>query len=166
MANRSLPFHDSFFDLFEKQIIEKWEAKEFIVKVLEGKSQTTGNKQQIYHGINVLVQCGYLRKMINPRKSSNFLYSETYRVIDYRNKKNQEKMEEALVEKLEVIKTNISIKNQEVSFITKLKNEYPTISGQIDIFEQEHHNELSSLMTQKNLIKRIMDRFEINYSEN
>ena len=35
-------------------------------------------------------------------------------------------------------KTNISIKNREVSFLIKLSSKYPAIDNQIDIFEEEY----------------------------
>ena len=62
MSNRSLPFYSKFFGTFEKYQIEDWEAKDFIANVLGNHLNTAENKQKVYQGIGVLVQCGYLKK--------------------------------------------------------------------------------------------------------
>lgn len=165
MSNRLLPFYSKFFNTFEKHTIEKWEAKDFILNVLDKHLRTTQNKQRIYRGINVLVDCGYLKKAINPQKKNTFLYSEAERLIDYRCAKKQENIAKALNEKMDYVQENIVKKNFEVDFINGLKDEYPKIASQLDIIEQEHIDSLNDLTTQQNVIKSLMNRFDISHEE-
>ncbi|WP_111884412.1 hypothetical protein [Acinetobacter sp. CFCC 11171] len=162
MSNRLLPFYSKFFNTFEKHTIEKWEAKDFILNVLDEHLRTTQNKQRIYQGINVLVNCGYLKKVINPRKKNTYLYSEAERLSDYRSTKKQENIAKALSEKMDFVQESIVKKNFEVDFINGLKDEYPKIASQLDIIEQEHIDSLNNLTTQQNVIKSLMSRFSIN----
>ena len=67
----------------------------------------------------MLVQCGYLKRTINPKKKSTFLYSETEAVTDYRRSKNQENMAMALKEKMDAVQGNIMKKHIEVNFISE-----------------------------------------------
>ena len=55
MSKRVLPFYNRFFDLFERLVIEQWEAKTFINNVLSEDLINDENKKKIYKGINVLV---------------------------------------------------------------------------------------------------------------
>jgi hypothetical protein len=165
MSNRLLPFYSKFFNTFEKHTIEKWEAKDFILNVLDKHLRTTQNKQRIYRGINVLVDCGYLKKAINPQKKNTFLYSEAERLIDYRFAKKQENIAKALNEKMDYVQESIVKKNFEVDFINGLKDEYPKIASQLDIIEQEHIDSLNDLTTQQNVIKSLMNRFDISHEE-
>ena len=165
MSNRLLPFYSKFFNTFEKHTIEKWEAKDFILNVLDKHLRTTQNKQRIYRGINVLVDCGYLKKAINPQKKNTFLYSEAERLIDYRFAKKQENIAKALNEKMDYVQESIVKKNFEVDFINGLKDEYAKIASQLDIIEQEHIDSLNDLTTQQNVIKSLMNRFDISHEE-
>ena len=58
MSKRVLPFYNRFFDLFERLVIEQWEAKTFINNVLSEDLINDENKKKIYKGINVLYKCG------------------------------------------------------------------------------------------------------------
>lgn len=161
MSNRSLPFYSNFFGTFEKYTIEEWEAKDFITNVLGSDLNTEKNKQKVYQGINVLVHCGYLKKTVNPNKKSTFLYSETNKITDYRSSKNQENIAKALNEKMDAVQGSIMKKHIEVNFITELKDEYPNIASQLITIEKEHIKNLDDLTTQQNVIKNLMNRFDI-----
>lgn len=110
----------------------------------------------------MLVQCGYLKRTINPKKKSTFLYSETEAVTDYRRSKNQENMAMALKEKMDAVQGNIMKKHIEVNFISELKDEYPNIANQLISIEQEHIKSLDNLTTQQNVIKNLMNRFDVD----
>ena len=138
MSNRSLPFYSKFFCTFEKYTIEDWDAKDFIANVLGNHLNTAKNKQKVYQGISVLVQCGYLKKAVNPNKKSTFLYSETDKITDYRCSKNQENIAKALNEKMKVVQDSIMKKHIEIDFIIELKVEYPNIADKLIFIEKEH----------------------------
>lgn len=154
MSNHSLPFYSKFFGTFEKYTIEEWEAKDFIANVLGNHLNTEKNKQKVY-------QCGYLKRTINANKKSTFLYSETNKITDYRCSKNQENIAKALNEKMDAVQGSIIKKHIEVNFITGLKDEYPNIASQLITFEKEHIKNLDDLTTQQNVIKNLMNRFDI-----
>ena len=110
----------------------------------------------------MLVDCEYLKKVINPRKKNTYLYSEAERLSDYRSTKKQENIAKALSEKMDSVQESIVKKNFEVDFINGLKDEYPKIASQLDIIEQEHIHSLNNLTIQQNVIKSLMSRFSIN----
>ena len=109
MSNRTLPFYSSFFNTFEKHVIDKWEAKDFITNILERHPHTSRNKQKVYQGINVLIQCGYLKRTVNPRKKNTFLYTETEEILNYRSSKSQENIAKALNEKMNIVQEHILV---------------------------------------------------------
>lgn len=54
MSKRVLPFYNRFFDLFDlfdRLVIEEWEAKTFINNVLSEDLINDENKKKIYKGI-------------------------------------------------------------------------------------------------------------------
>ncbi|GEM_PF-4670447 len=110
----------------------------------------------------MLVQCGYLERTINPNKKNTFLYSETNKITDYRSSKNQENIAKALNEKMDAVQGSIMKKYIEVNFISELKDEYPNIASQLITIEKEHIKNLDDLTTQQNVIKNLMNRFDIN----
>lgn len=162
MSKRILPFYSRFFDLFEKLIIEQWEAKDFIKNVLSEDLINDENKKKIYKGINVLYKCGYLTRKKNPKNNKVFLYTETQPIVDYRVEKINEKIEKALKEKMSTISDSLDTKSKEAVFISELKAEYPEIARQIDVIQQEHLQILNDLSTKKNVIKKLMQHFNVS----
>lgn len=53
MSKRVLPFYNRFFDLFDRLVIDEWEAKTFINNVLSEDLINDENKKKIYKGIRV-----------------------------------------------------------------------------------------------------------------
>ena len=162
MSKRVLPFYNRFFDLFERLVIEQWEAKTFINNVLSEDLINDENKKKIYKGINVLYKCGYLTRKKNPKNSKVFLYTEAQPIVDYRAKKINEKIEKVLKEKMNIISDSLNTKSKEALFISELKAEYPEIACQIDVIQQEHLQILNDLSTKKNVIKKLMQHFNIS----
>ncbi|AMW78835.1 hypothetical protein AMD27_08060 [Acinetobacter sp. TGL-Y2] len=62
---------------------------------------------------------------------------------------------------MDAVQGSIIKKHIEVNFITGLKDEYPNIASQLITFEKEHIKNLDDLTTQQNVIKNLMNRFDI-----
>lgn len=161
MSNRSLPFYDDFFEIFEKYTIEKWEAKKFIEYILNSSNQTQKNRQHIYNGIHILVECRYLKRIVNPKKRNTYLYSELARLTDYRSAKKLEKIESVMNEKSIILSKNINSRNKELEFIHQIKIDHPDIASQLDKIEQNHIQDLNNLQTHKRMIDKIMQHFNL-----
>lgn len=165
MSKRVLPFYNQFFELFEKDTIQGWEIKDFTKKVLSENLITEENKKKVYKGVMVLYKCGYLTRKKNPKNSKVFLYTENQAIVDYRTEKLNEKIEKALREKMSIILNSLNEKNKEAIFINELKNEYPDIAGEIDVVQKENDQILRDLSTKKNVIKQLMQHFDISEIE-
>ena len=160
MSGRTLPLYNDFFKTFQNYTIENWEAKKFIEYVLMPHSQNIKNRQKVYNGIHLLVKCGYLTKVSNPRQKGTYLYSETHRITDYRSTKTLESIETILNGKLEDLSNNINAYYTEIEFIRQIKSEHPDIASQLEPIENDKLLNLDSLIIKKKLIDNLQIYFK------
>ncbi|MDU2407036.1 hypothetical protein [Acinetobacter junii] len=62
---------------------------------------------------------------------------------------------------MDVVQNSIMKKHIEVDFISELKDEYPNIADKLISIEKEHIKSLNDLSTQQNVIKNLMNHFDI-----
>lgn len=160
MAQFILPFYKEFFLMIEKNEIFQWEAKKIIDEIVDKKIAASSIKQKVYRGINILVQCGYLTREINPKNKRTFLYTETMKSKKYREVKINEKMKILFNTKLTDVIEKIDSKNSELFFIEKIIDEYPFTKSMLENICTTESDNLRKLNVHKNVLSKLIDRLD------
>lgn len=154
-----LPLYNDFMDIFENHEVKNWQAKNFweVMKfnIPDGSQKF---KRQMYTGLKVLLTCEYLK--IDSTRSSKqlFIYNETPRLEELRNRYKNEKLttifsskKTALIELIEEKEENIKFINDLVSADNSLERYFIDI---IKMLEKDIRKFKSNIKLMDEIINR------------
>lgn len=82
MSKLTLPFYREFFEILESNEILNWRANDFVQAIFEKrKNMGDQDRQLIYRGLVILVECKYLKREKKPRTIG---YTDIVRPYDLR----------------------------------------------------------------------------------
>src|SRR5690606_38511519 len=117
----SLPLYNDFMKVFDNNRIISWRAKNFW-NAMEINPCFDKNKirRQMYAGLKILVICEYLKIDTSRSSKKVFVYSETERLEELRNKYKNEKLNVIFSDKKKALLDEIEEKEANINFINNL----------------------------------------------
>lgn len=153
----NLPLYDEFLKIFINHKIINWQAKHFWEKM--GASQhnrTIHRKSLMYVGLRVLLRCKYLE--IDEVKSSkkSFIYKETPKLDELRDKYIKRKLEAIFEVKKNDFLNQIQNKENNIKFIESILLEDETLEKYFINHKEKLENDIKNIKSNIKFMDSIM----------
>ncbi|WP_407480138.1 hypothetical protein [Acinetobacter baumannii] len=108
MSKLFLPFCHEFFEILESNEILNWRASDFVQAIFDKrKNMGDQDRQLIYRGLTILVECKYLKREKKADNNRIYSYSEAPRLKVHKENVQQEKIKEVLLTEQNIIEKSL-----------------------------------------------------------
>lgn len=164
MAKYVLPFYSEFFKVLENNEILNWRANDFVLAVLQTKCIIDGkNRQLIYKGLNVLVQCNFLQRERDQKNKKLFRYSETIRLKVHKENVLHKKIKDALIIERGSLEASLAKNRVEQYVIKDIVHKNPEFGKFFEKYDVSISNSLIELESKAIFIKHVINDIEAGF---
>lgn len=158
MSKLTLPFYHEFFEILESNEILNWRANDFVQAIFE-KRKNIGDqdRQLIYRGLTILVECKYLKRNKKAENNRIFRYSEAPRLKLHKENIQQEKIKEVLLTEQNIIKKSLQKNKVEQMLLQDIVHKYPDFEKFFHKYDQCISNRIIELETKVIFIREIIN---------
>lgn len=161
MSKLTLPFYHEFFEILESNEILNWRANDFVQAIFEKrKNMGDQDRQLIYRGLAILVECKYLKREKTAENKKIYRYSETLRLKIYRENIQQEKIKEVLITEQNIIEKSLKRNKVEQLLIQEIVHKHPDFENFFHKYDQCISKRIVELETKAVFIREIINDME------
>lgn len=152
-----LPLYDEFLEIFDNHEIQNWQAKHFWKKMALTESRRTERcKQLMYRGLKVLLKCNYLEIDESRSTLNKFIYKETPRLNELRNKYKKQKLEKVFLNKKSEFLDQIKVKQNNIEFLDQLLSDDKTLEKYFIIHKKKIEKDIKNINSNIKLMEDIL----------
>lgn len=158
MSKLTLPFYHEFFEILESNEILNWRANDFVQAIFD-KRKNLGDqdRQLIYRGLAILVECKYLKREKKADNNRIYRYSEALRLKVHRENIQQEKIKEVLLTEQKIIEKSLQRNKVEQIFIQDIVHKYPDFETYLHKYDKCISKKVVELETKFDFIQEVID---------
>ncbi|CAI3149504.1 hypothetical protein MWMV8_MWMV8_01794 [Acinetobacter calcoaceticus] len=161
MSKLTLPFNHEFFAIFASNEILNWRANDFVQAIFDKKkSMGDQDRQLIYRGLSILVECKYLKREKMAENKKIYRYSETLRLKIYRENIQQEKIKQVLITEQNIIEKSLQRNKVEQFLIQEIVHKHPDFENFFHKYDQCISKRIVELETKVVFIREIINDIE------
>jgi len=162
MSKLTLPFYHEFFEILESNEILNWKANDF-VQAIFNKRKNIGDqdRQLIYRGLAILVECKYLKRDKISKNNRIYRYSETLRLKVHKENIQQKKIKEVLITEQNIIEKSLQKNKVEQTFLQDIVHKHPDLQILLDRYDQYLSKRINELEIKVMFIKLIVKDLDL-----
>lgn len=162
MSKLTLPFYHEFFEILESNEILNWRANDFVQAISEKrKNMGDQDRQLIYRGLAILVECKYLKRDKKAENNRIYRYSEAPRLKVHKENIQQEKIKEVLLTEQNIIENSLQRNKVEQILIQDIIHKHPDFEKFLQKYDQYISKRIVELETKITFIKSVLNDIEI-----
>jgi len=162
MSKLTLPFYHEFFEILESNEILNWRANDFVQAIFEKrKNLRDQDRQLIYRGLAILVECKYLKREKKADNIRIYRYSEAPRLKIHKENVQQEKIKEVLLTEQNIIEKSLQKNKVEQILLQDIVHKYPDFEKFLQKYDQYISKKIVELETKSVFIREIINDIEI-----
>lgn len=161
MSKLFLPFCHEFFEILESNEILNWRASDFVQAIFD-KRKNIGDqdRQLIYRGLTILVECKYLKREKKADNNRIYSYSEAPRLKVHKENVQQEKIKEVLLTEQNIIEKSLQKNKVEQILLQDIVHKYPDFEKFLQKYDQYISKRIVELETKSVFIREIINDME------
>lgn len=161
MSNLTLPFYHEFFEILKNNEILNWRANDFVQAIFDKrKNMRDQDRQLIYRGLSILVECKYLKREKNAKNKRIYRYSEAPRLKVYKENIQQEKIKEVLITEKNIIEKSLQRNKVEQILIQEIVQKHPDFENFFHKYDQYISKKIVELEIKAVFIREIINDIE------
>ncbi|WP_457971299.1 hypothetical protein [Acinetobacter calcoaceticus] len=162
MSKLTLPFYREFFEILESNEILNWRANDFVQAIFEKrKNMGDQDRQLIYRGLVILVECKYLKREKKAENNRIYRYSEAVRLKVYKENIQQKKIKEVLITEQNIIEKSLQKNKVEQTFLQDIVQKHPDLQIFLDRYDQYLSKKINELEIKMMFIKLIVKDLDL-----
>jgi len=162
MSKLTLPFYHEFFEILESNEILNWRANDFVQAIFDKrKNMGDQERQLIYRGLAILVECKYLKREKKAENNRIYRYSEALRLKVHKENIQQEKIKEVLLTEQNIIESALQKNKVEQILLQDIVHKHPDFENFLQKYDQYISKKIVELETKVIFIREIINDIEI-----
>ncbi|HFE9908096.1 hypothetical protein Q5X71_16630 [Acinetobacter baumannii] len=162
MSKLNLPFYHEFFEILESNEILNWRANDFVQAIFDKrKNMGDQERQLIYRGLAILVECKYLKREKKAENNRIYRYSEAPRLKVHKENIQQEKIKEVLLTEQNIIESALQKNKVEQILLQDIVHKHPDFENFLQKYDQYISKKIVELETKVIFIREIINDIEI-----
>lgn len=162
MSKLNLPFYHEFFEILESNEILNWRANDFVQAIFEKrKNMGDQDRQLIYRGLTILVECKYLKRDKKAENNRIYRYSEAPRLKVHKENIQQEKIKEFLNSEKIIIERSLQKNKIEQILIQDIIDKRPDFKIFLNKYDVYISKKINELKTKCEFIQGVIEDIEI-----
>ncbi|HAV5928139.1 hypothetical protein PGJ97_13000 [Acinetobacter baumannii] len=162
MSKLTLPFYREFFEILESNEILNWRASDFVQAIFDiRKNMEDQDRQLIYRGLVILVECKYLKREKKAENNRIYRYSEAVRLKVYKENIQQKKIKEVLITEQNIIEKSLQKNKVEQNFLQDIVQKHPDLQIFLDRYDQYLSKKINELEIKMMFIKLIVKDLDL-----
>lgn len=163
MSKLTLPFYHEFFEILENNEILNWRANDFVQAIFDKrKNMGDQDRQLIYRGLAILVECKYLKREKKAENNRIYRYSEALRLKVHKENIQQEKIKEVLTIEQNIIEKSLQRNKVEKILIQEIVHKHPDFQNFFHKYDQYISKKIMELETKVIFIREIINDMDSN----
>ncbi|MDC4554045.1 hypothetical protein OHV56_05975 [Acinetobacter baumannii] len=161
MSKLTLPFYHEFFEILESNEILNWRANDFVQAIFDKrKNMGDQDRQLIYRGLTILVECKYLKREKKDENNRIYRYSETLRLKVHKENIQQEKIKKVLLTEQNIIEKSLQKNKIEQILLQDIVHKHPNFESFFHKYDQCISKRIIELETKAVFIREILNDIE------
>lgn len=162
MSKLILPFYHEFFEILESNEILNWRANDFVQAIFDKRKNIEDQERQlIYRGLAILVECKYLKREKKAENNRIYRYSEALRLKVHKENIQQEKIKEVLLTEKNIIEKSLQKNKVEQILLQDIIHKYPEFESFLHKYDQCISKRIVELETKVLFIKSVLNDIDL-----
>ncbi|MEG9591654.1 hypothetical protein, partial [Acinetobacter baumannii] len=125
------------------------------------KNMEDQDRQLIYRGLVILVECKYLKREKKAENNRIYRYSEAVRLKVYKENIQQKKIKEVLITEQNIIEKSLQKNKVEQNFLQDIVQKHPDLQIFLDRYDQYLSKKINELEIKMMFIKLIVKDLDL-----